>query len=306
MSDRIATIPAENGTDWMLECSGIAPYRYTEGMTRHPNRRDKSPRVAVIYTRVSTSRQAEEGDSLATQEAKARAYALVRGFEVVAVYSDAGVSGRSTTGRPGLEAALKRVCETKGVLIFPSLSRLARNVADALAISERVRACGGDLASVVESFDTSAPAGEFLFVMLAALARLESQQIGERTEAVLTHLRGEGKRYSRRIPFGFTLDGDRLVPVAAEQRIVKLMGKLATEGKGTRATATELNRRGFTRRDGRPWTWEAVRDITAARARELDAPRCRVAASVAAATPVASPAKRRGTRHPAASGEVLQ
>jgi site-specific DNA recombinase len=61
---------------------------------------------AVGYGRVSTQEQAEQGISLDAQEARIRAYATMRGLELVAVVVDAGVSAGKYTleqreGGPG-------------------------------------------------------------------------------------------------------------------------------------------------------------------------------------------------------------
>lgn len=67
--------------------------------------------AAVAYVRVSTEEQAAEGVSLAAQEARLRAYAALRGLQIVQVIVDAGVSGGVPLGeRAGgqqLEAALR-------------------------------------------------------------------------------------------------------------------------------------------------------------------------------------------------------
>ena len=49
----------------------------------------------VIYTRVSTEDQAREGYSLQAQENTLREYAKTNQYDVINVYSDEGVSGKS-------------------------------------------------------------------------------------------------------------------------------------------------------------------------------------------------------------------
>ena len=73
--------------------------------------------TATIYLRVSTTGQAIEGISLEAQEAKARAWAGVNGFTVAGVHVDAGISGKRTENRPGLQAALDEVTRTHGALV---------------------------------------------------------------------------------------------------------------------------------------------------------------------------------------------
>src|SRR3954454_14784867 len=98
----------------------------------------KSPPVqsdqvrAIGYVRVSTSEQADSGAGLAAQEHAIRTEAERRGWDLVEVFVDAGVSGRSLTGREALAAALEAV-EDGGradVLVVAKLDRLSRSLVD--------------------------------------------------------------------------------------------------------------------------------------------------------------------------------
>src|SRR5687767_11661490 len=80
---------------------------------------------AAGYIRVSTERQATEGLSLPEQERRIRAYADAQGWELVEVYTDAGISGKRDE-RPALRRLLG---ELDGIdrLIIPKLDRLGRS-----------------------------------------------------------------------------------------------------------------------------------------------------------------------------------
>ena len=56
---------------------------------------------AAIYTRVSTSRQADEGYSLGEQERRCRAHIDREGWTYVGTFEEAGVSG-TRRSRPAL------------------------------------------------------------------------------------------------------------------------------------------------------------------------------------------------------------
>jgi len=60
----------------------------------------------VIYTRVSTAKQSDEGLSLKVQRRKLAAYAEVHDMEVVAYLEDAGKSAKNINGRPAFQEAL--------------------------------------------------------------------------------------------------------------------------------------------------------------------------------------------------------
>ena len=113
---------------------------------------------AVGYVRVSTEQQAGEGVSLEAQKAKIEMWCKANDCELIEVFVDAGISGKSMDKRPGLQRAL--VSSGKGMaLVVYSLSRLARSTKDTLAISERLDKQGADLVSLSERIDTTGAAG---------------------------------------------------------------------------------------------------------------------------------------------------
>jgi site-specific DNA recombinase len=83
---------------------------------------------AVIYCRVSTDKQAEEGTSLETQEEVLRSRAKQEGWDVVIVYRDEGVSGADYETRLGIQKSLRDIEEDRAdILLVYSVSRLSRD-----------------------------------------------------------------------------------------------------------------------------------------------------------------------------------
>jgi site-specific DNA recombinase len=210
----------------------------------------------VGYIRVSSTDQAEHGVSLADQEHRIRAYCVAHGLELVAVAADEGISGKATANRPGLQRALTALRRRKaGALVVVKLDRLSRSLRDALDLVASSEREGWELHSIGESLDTSTPHGRFVVHLFAALAQLEREQIGERTRNGMAELRRQGRRISRRPPFGFRFDGDVLVQVEVEQVMLVQMIALGEAGCGPTATAGALNADGLLNpRTGRPWT----------------------------------------------------
>ena len=179
-------------------------------------------KTAIGYTRVSTVDQATEGASLDAQKARIREWAEANGYRLVAIHSDAGLSGKRADNRPGLQKALNTACRTRGAaLVAYSLSRLARSTRDAIAIADRLTKARADLVSLSESIDTTTAAGKMVFRMLAVLAEFERDLVSDRTTAAMQHKRRKGERVSRFAPYGhdFTAD-DRLVENVAEQTVI--------------------------------------------------------------------------------------
>jgi site-specific DNA recombinase len=218
---------------------------------------------AVGYLRVSTEEQVS-GVSLEAQEAKIRAWCVANDAELVAVYRDEGLSGyKGRDARPGLNAAVQQVCKLKGSLVVYSLSRLARNTGETIAIGKSLDACDADLVSLSEKIDTTSAAGKMVFRMLAVLAEFERDQVSERTTMALAYKRSQGQRISRHLPYGYRLaaDGITLAPDAAEQHVIAAARGYATAGVSLRQIAARLAEDGHYSRTGQPFTPKSVQSM---------------------------------------------
>jgi site-specific DNA recombinase len=222
----------------------------------------QAPTKAVLYLRCSTLGQVIEGVSLDVQRDRAEAWAIANQFVVDGVYSDEGISGRRTTNRPGLSAALDHVCRVKGALVVYSLSRLARSTRDALSISERLEKAGADLVSLSEKIDTTSAAGKMVFRMLAVLAEFERDLVSERTKAALSLKKSRGERVGQ-IPFGYKLagNGTSLIPDPIEQDTLRELRRMRSKGWTWKRVAEELNASGRKPKGGGDWSLFTARRI---------------------------------------------
>lgn len=218
---------------------------------------------AIGYVRVSTTDQATEGISLDTQRARIEAWCVANDYTLVEVYKDAGLSASKTHTRPGLRQALDDACAKQAALVVYSLSRLARSTLDAIAISDRLGKAGADLVSLSEKLDTTSAAGKMMFRMMAVLAEFERDVIAERTKGALAHLRRQGKRISRHLPYGFDLapDGCTLVKNPAEWTVLVDMRVLRKRGHSYHAIADTLTAKGIPAKQGGVWHAFAVQQI---------------------------------------------
>lgn len=151
----------------------------------------KKERVA-LYVRVSTKEQTVENQILPLKE-----YAQARGWTVVEVFSDAGVSG-AKDHRPALnrmmEAARKRKIDR---VMVARLDRLGRSVRHLLLTLEEFRVLGVQLLSLAESMDTGTPMGKMVFTLIASVAEFEREIIRERIYAGLRRAKAQGKTLGR-------------------------------------------------------------------------------------------------------------
>lgn len=215
---------------------------------------------AIGYVRVSTVGQAEEGVSLSAQREFIRGYCKLHGLKLIEIIADEGLSAKNTTARAGAQRVLAMI-ESGAVdaLVIYKLDRLARNTKDAIDIATLCRKRNVAFHSISEKLDTQSAMGEFFFTLMAAIAQLERQQIGERTRSALRHKRSTGEKTGGNVPFGFrarvgTRGGRRckvLVPVPHEQEVLQLMRKLRQQGKTFRAICDRLAKQGIPTKQGR-------------------------------------------------------
>lgn len=208
---------------------------------------------AISYTRVSTTGQVDDGISLEAQAAKITKWCEAQGYELAGAFSDEGVSGKSMSNRPGLQAALK-ACKRGSVLVCYSISRLCRNTLEMLTLEQDLRKRDVSLVSLSEKFDTSSPSGRLFFEVLSSVASFERAVGAERTKVALQQKRAKGERVGR-INYGKQLDSDgiHLVDCQQEQAVLQIIAELRANGIIYRDIADELNRRGIINRDGQAW-----------------------------------------------------
>jgi putative DNA-invertase from lambdoid prophage Rac len=94
------------------------------------------------YTRVSTDKQANEGESLGAQQRTIEGYAMMLGLQVAEVFVERGVSGSTPfAGRPQGTKPLAAL-EPGDVIITPKLDRMFRSARDALDVLDKLQARG--------------------------------------------------------------------------------------------------------------------------------------------------------------------
>ena len=221
-----------------------------------------APTTCAIYRRVSTDEQATNGYGLDVQLAKCEAMALVKGWTVVNVYSDDGISGtKGATDRPGLATMLQAAAAGLfDAVIISALDRLGRKTTLVLDLVDMLDDYGVSLVSTKESLDTTTPTGVFVLSMFAALAQLERDVIIERTTGG-RNARGliDGEKGGR-VPMGYTRTADGIVIDDEAAAIVRTVFELRS-GMTLAQVADALNARGIRTARGKGWHASSVREI---------------------------------------------
>lgn len=138
------------------------------------------PKRAVIYCRVSSKKQANNGSGLKSQEHRCRDYAASKGYMVDAVFPDDISGGGDFMNRPGMVALLAYLDarpQDNYVVIFDDLKRYARDTEFHLKLRRIMAARGATRECLNFQFENT-PEGKFIETMLAAQGELEREQNG--------------------------------------------------------------------------------------------------------------------------------
>src|SRR5438045_3448799 len=148
-------------------------------------------RVAA-YCRCSTMEQ-----DVAAQEQQIAEYVHHRGWKLVRIYRDRGVSG-AKDNRPGLQQLLQDCRRGQvDVVVTQRLDRVGRTVRNLLTLLDEWRELGIAFVSVNEALDVTTAAGKLLLHLIAVFADYERQVIRERVRAGLQHAEQRGVRLGR-------------------------------------------------------------------------------------------------------------
>ncbi|MFH1374364.1 MAG: recombinase family protein [bacterium] len=199
----------------------------------------KSGRLVVGYVRVSTARQAAEGQSIDAQVQRIHAYAKANDLTVDKVYTENGASGKNTD-RPVLTQLLADLDDI-GVVIVYKFDRISRSVVDLYSLLERFQTAGITFKSVSEGVDTGSAVGKFMMNVLAGLAQMERELIGERTKDTLASKQARGEHCGR-IPFGFRMGDDgHLERDPSQQLVIARIKRLRRNGRSERDISERLS-----------------------------------------------------------------
>lgn len=164
----------------------------------------------VLYIRVSTDEQARHGYSLGAQREALREFCDTFQCQIVAEYSDDGVSARKEIQRrPGLLRVLEAV-KAGGVdyVLFIKLDRWFRSVREYYRVQDVLDAAGTNWKAILEDYDTSTTNGRLNLNIRLSVAQDESDRTADRIKFV----------FSERVKNGGAIFGSKSLPYGLEVR----------------------------------------------------------------------------------------
>ena len=158
----------------------------------------------MIYCRVSTKEQVDEGGSLATQEKLCKDYALKNAYELAEIFVEQGESAKNAD-RTQLKRLLAYCTNKKNnikIVIAYKIDRVARNIDDYRHIRLLLKNYGVELKSTTEFFEDN-PAGRFMENIIANVAQFDNDVRTERSVNGSRDAMREG-RYVWIAPYGYS------------------------------------------------------------------------------------------------------
>lgn len=175
-----------------------------------------SSKRAALYLRVSTDGQTTENQRLALEAVAAR-----RGWRIVKLFEDAGVSGsKGRDKRPGFDAMMKAAAKGSFDLVCVwSVDRLGRSTATVAPALAELGELGIGFYADREGMDATTAHGRAMLQMAAVFAELERSMIQERVKAGLLRAKAQGRVGGRpKVP--------NSVEVTIREHLATGMGKL--------------------------------------------------------------------------------
>jgi DNA invertase Pin-like site-specific DNA recombinase len=199
------------------------------------------------YCRVSTARQASDGESLDVQKRVIEGYAMMHGFELDSVEVEEGVSGSTPILERPVGGALLARLKSGDIIVAAKLDRMFRSALDALQVVEELKARGVKLHLLDLGGDIAGNGLSKLFLTIAAaFAEAERDRIRERVSQTKADQKSRGRYLGGKTPFGYRAsDNGDLVEVAAEQEAIREMVALRAQGVALRAISDAMKAKGY-------------------------------------------------------------
>jgi putative DNA-invertase from lambdoid prophage Rac len=199
------------------------------------------------YCRVSTLKQANEGESLDVQRRQIEGYAHMHGLTLADVLIEEGVSGSVPVEERPIGGQLFAKLQRGDIVIAAKLDRLFRSALDALKVVESLRDRGVKLHLLDLGGDIAGNGISKLFLTIAAaFAEAERDRIRERIGQAKADQKARGRFLGGDAPFGFEVGADgALVSIEPQQEAIREIVALRAQGRSLRAIRDEMRSKGF-------------------------------------------------------------
>ena len=206
---------------------------------------------AVIYARYSSSAQRDV--SIDQQVSACRRYAEGLGLEVIRVYEDRALTGR-TDARPGFQQMVQDAPKANWeYVIVYALDRFARDRYDSVVYKRKLKDAGVRVMSAMEHI-TDDPTGVLMESILEGFAEYYSKELAQKTQRGMLD-NAKKCMVNGILPVGYKKGPDgRYAIEEAEAELIREIFRRVNDGETVSALVGDFDRRGLRTQKGRPWT----------------------------------------------------
>lgn len=218
---------------------------------------------AVAYVRVSSGSDAQLHSFDFQAEYWTTTLGEEPGVELVGIYADKGISGRSAGKRPQFQLMMQDArAGLFDVIYTKSTSRFARNTVDLLNAVRELRDLGVEVVFQNENISTLQPTSEVYLTIAAALAENELQDDSDRQRWSYQDRFKNGWISIGKRMYGYKMTADNQVEVIEEEAaVVRRIFDLYIAGNGAVKICKILNADGLKNSYGNPWQHNNILEI---------------------------------------------
>jgi len=213
------------------------------------------------YIRCSTTKQAEDGVSLDLQKRMIEQYCELHKLDLIKVFSDEGISGKSITNRLGHQSVMKMV-EDKSIeaVVVYSITRFGRNLLDTISSVKSMNDNGVEFLSVKENINTKTASGRLQLNIYSSVAEYEREEIVTRIKDALNHKKENGEQFCRSV-FGLKVVKGKFVKCDKEVKVRRRIKLLHNKGYSLYNIKNRLNADGVKTSLGSVWHSQTVKNV---------------------------------------------
>lgn len=170
--------------------------------------KDQRPKIAVIYTRVSTDDQAEHGFSLAHQEDLLRRECARKDIQILRHFKDDGYSAKDFK-RPAFQELIAYIKQRKKqiqYLFVTKWCRYSRDIENTILMNRELQAYGTRVVTLDDGEDSENPANLSLKMLNMTLPEIDNRMRSRNTKAGILRALKEGFYPYGGSPKGYSKD----------------------------------------------------------------------------------------------------
>ena len=213
---------------------------------------------AVIYARYSSDKQSE--DSIEAQIRACREYAAKHDFNVLSVYADEAISGK-TANRAQYQKML-RDCN-KGLfdtILIHKYDRIARNLGEHVNLEMKLREKGITLIAVAQDFGNTKEA-KIMRALMWSLSEYYLDNLSSETKKGHKETALKGLHNGGYAPFGYDVVNQTYIINELEAGYVKRIFDAALNREGFTSLIDEMDKAGIRGKRGKPIKYPQIYEM---------------------------------------------